>query len=100
MIRRASSSVYPIGRASEWKDIPRPVRGRSSGPPFANTPIRRQAASSLRSEADTRCNQKWMRQEAHGAIERLEPRDLFAVWIIVGALTRMDEPPAKLLKKG
>lgn len=53
-----------------------------------------------RGEREARRAQKRMRQEAHSAIERLEPRDLFVVWLIADELTRADEPPAKLPRKG
>lgn len=53
-----------------------------------------------RGEELTRRNQTQMRQQAHDAIERMEPADLFSVWLIADELTRTDEPPAKPLKKG
>ncbi len=45
-----------------------------------------------RGEREARRNQAQMKQELRAAIERLEPRDLFAVWMIANELTRADGP--------
>lgn len=45
-----------------------------------------------RGARSARHTQKQMRQEAHDAIDRLDPRDLFSVWLIAGELTREDTP--------